>query len=331
MASVNTVLGEMPGDELGFTHPHEHLLMDSVRRALNGAPAEELVTRTRQDLMMDLFRGFQPDRGFLLHDLDLVAAELTHFSAAGGKTFVDVTTADMGRDPKGLVEISRRTGVNVVMSTGRYREPFYEESLRRTSTVELAAIFVDEIEQGVDGVKAGIIGEIGTHEPFISPAEERVHRAAARAHLTTGVAITTHANASPVGLAQLDLLQDEGVDLRRVVIGHCDTYPFLDYHRAILQRGAYVQFDTVRGNFEFETQRQIDQLLTLVSEGHLAQLLIAQDAAVSRFYKAYGGRGFDFIATEFVERLRAAGLSREQIDILTILNPRRMLTGEDLA
>ncbi len=330
MAPVNTVLGEMPADELGFTHTHEHLLMDSVRRALSGAPAEELVTRTRQDLMMDAFRGFQPDRGFLLHDPDLVVAELAHFSAAGGSTIVEVTTPDLGRDPKGLVEISRRTGVNVVMSTGRYREPFYEESLNRTPTAELAAMFATEIEIGIDGVKAGIIGEIGTHEPFISPAEERVHRAAARAHLATGVAITTHANASPVGLAQLDLFEEEGVDLCRVVIGHCDTYPFLDYHRAILNRGAYVQFDTVRGNFEFETQRQIDQLLTLISEGHIAQLLIAQDVAVSRFYKAYGGRGFDFIATEFVERLRARGLSQEQIDTLTILNPRRMLGGEDL-
>ena len=330
MASVNTVLREMPGDELGFTHPHEHLLMDSVRRALNGAPADELVTRTRKDLMMDIFRGFQPDRGFLLHDLDLVVAELAHFSAAGGQTIVEVTTADMGRDPQGLAEISRRTGINVVMSTGRYREPFYEESFNRTPTKELAAIFVDEITMGVHGVKAGIIGEIGTHEPFISPAEERVHRAAARAHLATGVAITTHANASPVGLQQLDLFQDEGVDLRRVVIGHCDTYPFLDYHRAILKHGAYVQYDTVRGNFEYETQRQIDQLLTLIAEGHIAQLLIAQDIALSRFYKAYGGRGFDFIATEFVERLRVAGLSQEQIDTLTVLNPRRMLTGEDL-
>ena len=330
MATVNTVLGEMPADELGFTHTHEHLLMDSVRRTLDGAAVEELVARTRRHMMMDLFRGFQPDRGFLLHDLELVVAELAHFTSAGGSTMVDVTTPDMGRDPKGLVEISRQTGINVVMSTGRYRHPFYEESLDRTPTVELAAMFISEIEQGVDGVKAGIIGEIGTHEPFVSAAEERVHRAAARAHLATGVTISTHANASPVGLAQLDLFEDEGVDLRRVVIGHCDTYPFLDYHRAILDRGAYVQYDTIRGNFEFETRRQIDQLLTLISEGHIGRLLLAQDLAVTRFYKAYGGRGFDFIVTEFVERLRAAGLSQEQIDILTILNPRHMLSGEDV-
>jgi phosphotriesterase-related protein len=266
----------------------------------------------------------------LVNDPELAGTELGHFAAAGGGTVVELTTPDLGRRPTELVEISRRTGINVVMCTGRYREPFYEESLDRTSTTALASEFIDEIERGVDGVRAGIIGEIGTHESFISPPEERVHRAAARAHIATGVAITTHANASPVGLSQLDLFEEEGVDLRRVVVGHCDTYPFLDYHRAILHRGAYVQYDTIRGNFEVETERQMDQLMTLTSEGHLERLLLSQDMGSNRFYKVYGGRGFDFLVTEFVERLRTRGLSQEELDILTIWNPRRMLTGEDV-
>ena len=328
MQAVSTVLGEVSADELGFTQTHEHLIMDSVRAALNGAPYEELADRTRDHLVMDAFRGFQPLREFLLHDPELAISELAYYTAAGGKTLVDLTTEDIGRDPRSLVEISRRSGVNIVMSTGRYREPFYEDGMRRTPTSQLASMFIEEIEQGVNGVRAGIIGEIGTHEPFVSPAEERVHRAAARAHNATGVAISTHSNGSPVGLAQLDLFEDEGVDLRRVVVGHCDTYPFLDYHRAILNRGAYVQYDTIRGSFEFETERQLEQLTTLIAEGHINRLLLAQDLCGHRFMRAYGGRGYDFIPTEFVDRLRGRGLSQEQVDILTVINPRRMLTGE---
>lgn len=295
-----TVLGPVPADSLGVTLPHEHLLFD-------------------------LLKGFQPHREFLVNDPSLVVSELEAFVDAGGTALVELTTPDFGRDPEGLREISLATGIHIVMSTGRYREPFYEGTLRQRSTQDLADEFAREIETGVDGIRAGIIGEIGTHEPFVSPAEERVHRAAARAHLTTGAAITTHSNASAVGLAQLDIFEEEGADLRRVVVGHCDTHPFLDYHRAILSRGAYVEFDTVRGVFEFETQRQLAQTKQLIDDGYAEQLLLSQDMATNRLYSAYGGPGFGYLASEFLQRLRGEGVSDEVIEIITVENPKRIL------
>lgn len=301
---AQTVLGPVAGVDLGMTLPHEHLVMD-------------------------LFRGFQPHREFLLQDEALVVEELAAFTAAGGATLVEVTTPDLGRDLPALARIARASGLHVVAGTGRYREPFYEHDLARRSTRALAEELIAELEHGVDGIRPGIIGEIGTHEAHISPAEERLHRAAARAANATGVAITTHSNASPVGLAQLDLLAEEGADLRRVAVGHCDTYPDLDHHRAILARGAYVQYDTVRGTFEHETRRQLAMVGTLVAEGHADRLLLSQDMASNRLYTAYGGRGFGFLVGEFRERLvTEAGLAPEQVDVLTVHNPRRLLTGE---
>jgi phosphotriesterase-related protein len=298
-----TVLGPVDASELGITMPHEHLLMDA-------------------------FKVFQPHREFLTNDPVLAAEELQLYKDAGGGTIVELTTQDLNRDPAGLVEISQRTGVHIVMCTGRYREPFYEPELWKMSTQDVARLFIEDIENGVDGVRPGIIGEIGTHDPWVSPVEERVFRAAARAHLATGLAVTLHANASPVGLKQLDVLDEEGVDLRRVVVGHCDTHAFLDYHRAILERGAWVEFDTIRGNFEFETQRQLEHTLALISEGYIDRLLLSQDLGLNRFYTCYGGNGYHFLITRFVELMIAAGLSQEQVDTLLIENPRRMLVGE---
>jgi predicted metal-dependent phosphotriesterase family hydrolase len=303
VAKVMTVLGPVDGADLGITLTHEHLLMDA-------------------------FKVFQPHREFLTNDPVLAAQELDLFKQAGGGTLVELTTQDLSRDPAGLVDISRRTGVHVVMATGRYREPFYEPELWKLSTREVAQLFIDDIEDGVDGIRPGIIGEIGTHDPWVSPVEERVFRAAARAHKETGLALTLHANASAVGLAQLDVLEEEGVDLRRVVVGHCDTHAFLDYHRAILERGAWVEYDTIRGIFEFETQRQLSHTLTLIEEGHIDRLLLSQDSGLNRFYTCYGGTGYHYLITRFVELMLEAGLSQEQVDTLLIENPRRMLTGE---
>jgi phosphotriesterase-related protein len=89
-----------------------------------------------------------------------------------------------------------------------------------------------------------------------------------------------------------------------------------------------VEFDTIRGNFEFETSRQLEHLKILIDAGNIDRLLISQDMAANRFYTVYGGQGYAYLITEFVERMLSAGLSQAQVDQLLIENPRRMLTGE---
>jgi predicted metal-dependent phosphotriesterase family hydrolase len=300
---VMTVVGPISPDELGIVMTHEHLLLD-------------------------LYRVFQPHREMKLYDVELAAAELNLYRSAGGRTIVEVTTPDLGRDPGGLKRISELTDVQVVMSAGWYREPFYSPDVWERSVRELTADLIRDVEVGCDGIRPGILGEIGTHGSRVSPVEERVHRAVARAHKATDLTITTHSNASPVGLAQLDIFEEEAVDLRRVVVGHCDTYPVRDYHLAVLERGAWVQFDTIRGNFDFETQRQARMIAELAELGHLDRLLLSQDIAVDRFYTVYGGNGYAYVVSQFVPKLREVGLSHEQIEILLVHNPRRMLVGD---
>ncbi len=135
------------------------------------------------------------------------------------------------------------------MGCGWYRTAYYppEALIDRRSTDDLADELVREATDGVgeSGVRPGIIGEIGTDKPWVSPAEERVHRAAARASRRTGLAITTHAVLSDVGLAQLRIFEEEGADPTRVVIGHADSYPVLDHYLAIIERGANLEFDFI--------------------------------------------------------------------------------------
>jgi phosphotriesterase-related protein len=302
---VNTVLGSISPDDLGITLPHEHVFLDLYR-----------VNRFRERL---------------LNDVELMTDEVARFKQAGGGAIVDVTTRDLGRRPSALREVSQRTGVHIVMATGRYREPWFEREIWTRTTADLARELIGEIENGVDGIRPGIIGEIGADEYHISPAEERVHRAAARAHKATGLAITTHTIACPLGLTQLDIFEEEGVDLRRVIIGHCDSYPFLDYHEAIAKRGAYVQFDLVRGlpGYEYETRRQVRLVCELVQRGYGPQLLLSHDICDLQKLAVNGGPGYAYIPSKFVQLLEGAGVAREQVNMILVANPRRVLSGVD--
>ena len=297
-----TVRGPVAPDKLGRTLPHEHLLIDLAR-----------VTRN--------FDHF-------LHDVSLASIEASRFRDAGGATIVDLTNRNLGRDPRGLCAIAEQTGLNIVMGCGWYREPYYDREVYEKSTNQLADDIVRDIVEGVDGtgIRAGIIGEIGSDDRLpISPAEERSFRAAARAQRRTGLTISTHAAFSRVGLDQLDLLEEEGVDPRRVIIGHAGHMSDPDYHVLLAQRGAWVQFDRIRGMHAWDVQRYVELIQRFLDRGFLDRLLLSHDVCMLPHLHAYGGTGYDYLLTGFTERLCAAGLSQREIDTLLIDNPRAAL------
>jgi predicted metal-dependent phosphotriesterase family hydrolase len=199
---VMTVRGPIAADQLGFVQPHEHLLLN----------VEWIETRWSLDGILD--------------DEALAVEELSAYRAAGGQSIFDLTNAGLRRNPEAVRRISEATGVHVVMGCGWYRQPFYppEELIDRTSTQALADRLLDEIANGLDGtgVRPGIIGEIGSNKDFVSAQEERVFRAAGRAAARSGLAVTTHSVASPVGLEHLRILCEERVDPARIAIGHSE-------------------------------------------------------------------------------------------------------------
>jgi phosphotriesterase-related protein len=183
---------------------------------------------------------------------------------------------------------------------------------------------------GGSGIRPGVIGEIGTDKPWVTAREERVFRAAGRASQRTGLAVTTHAVLSPVGRDQLALLEAEGADPSRVVIGHADSYPHLDHYLAIVERGASVEFDFLGMSFTAAERhgegRVVDLLRELLSRGHVERVLLSQDVCHDSQLRRYGGNGYAYLAETFLPRLREAGVSDAEIDTMTVANPRRLLT-----
>jgi phosphotriesterase-related protein len=306
--SVMTVLGPVEASELGVTLPHEHVFVDLFKVNRNIAT--------------------------LFDDLERMVFELSRFAEDGGTTVVEVTPRNVGRRPDLLVEVARRTGLHVVMATGWYREPWYEPEVLRLPVDACADLLVEEIRQGVDGgrgPRAGIIGEIGTDDAWLSPLEERGFRAAARAHRQTGLTLTTHAFGSDVGLRQLELLMEEGVAPGRVVIGHCDTYLEPGYLDALLTLGAWVQFDTIRVVNDWDFRRRAEELERIVHAGHGHQILLSQDICFRDLLATNGGAGYTCLTGAFLPFLWERGiLTQEETRRLTVDNPQRALVDEPI-
>lgn len=284
-------------DPTGYTFAHEHLHID--------------------------LSGFKNNLDCRLDRYDLICQEMDDLQALGVRNIIEMTNRYMGRNPQFMLSLMRDTGINVVACTGYYQDAFFPEHVASRSVEQLAQEMVDEIVIGIDGteLKAGIIAEIGSSEGVITPLEEKVFIAAARAHIETGRPISTHTSFSTMGLEQLTLLQAHGVDLSRVTVGHCDLKDNLDNILRMIDFGAYVQFDTIGKNNYYPDEKRIAMLHALRDRGLLHRVMFSMDITRRSHLKANGGNGYDYLLTTFVPQLRQSGFSQADVDTMLRDNP----------
>ncbi|MFI2713881.1 phosphotriesterase [Micromonospora sp. NPDC018662] len=298
---VMTVRGPIDPGEMGNTLTHDHLLCDGW--------------------------GLRQLYEAILDDEEIAIEEVRRFAAAGGGTICDPTNIGLKRDPQALHRISVASGVHVVMGAGWYREVVYPDYIRTDSTEALAQRLIAEIVDGVDGsgIRPGFIGEIGTERGFISPAVERVFRAAGRAHRRTGCPIMTHTTHwGELALEQLDLLAEEQVDPAHVIVSHLGDRRGVRWWLPIAERGAWLNIDNlafVQGYAPLEFRA--DNVAELCALGLAGQVMLSNDICELGQLAAYGGVGYANVIENFLPLLRRRGVSEEDIHRMTVANPAR--------
>jgi phosphotriesterase-related protein len=120
---VRTVLGDVGPDALGQTSMHEHLLLDCRVFYTTRAPGDEVFRDqpvSQETLPTVRWNGFSFLDNLVLDSVDTAVGELKAFGLAGGSTVLDLTSRGLGTRPEALREISRMSGVNIVLGAGYY-------------------------------------------------------------------------------------------------------------------------------------------------------------------------------------------------------------------
>lgn len=352
---VMTVLGPMDADDIGHTTMHEHMFIDywlplnePERWERLGVPRPtsddelkiwrtKLTTENRPVMLNHLLRMQEP---FQLNEIGDAVTSAEQFKSLGGATIVDVTTIGLNRQPAKLVKVAKKSGVNIVMGAGFYRWPWHPETMPDLSIDDLTYEIVSDIVNGADGtgVRAGIIGEIPAEHMVLDPKESdevRVLRAVARASRLTGAAITLHSpvdfkgNLYKVGIA-LDVLEAEGADLSRVVVGHVSDFMSADkeFMQGLLDRGVYLQFDILGMAWPgyFNQKMMLDAILNLIEAGHADRLLVGHDRFSKFNLLEYGGFDLTFVHAQMVPYLKNNGVSDADIEKILAKNPAKVLS-----
>lgn len=334
---VQTVTGLVDVSDIGVTLTHEHLYADfsdyvwqpeeAWKRELARTPVgAEIAWALREDPF------FHPDN-CRLDDVDASVEELGLFQAAGGRTVVEVTNPGIGRDPLKLVEISNRTGMNIVMGSTWYIGTTHDESLRHRSIDDLAAELLTEVNIGVSGtgVRPGVLGELGISEDFTA-SEERCLRAAARAQVKSGLPLLIHLPGwHRLGGRVLDVIEEEGAPSSAVVLGHMNpSGRDREYQEDLLNRGAWLAFDMTGMGFYYadhggqapSPDEDAVAVAGLISSGFGSRVLLSHDVFVKAMWTRNGGNGFGYIPNLFLPRLvRRHGISAAVAASLLTENP----------
>jgi phosphotriesterase-related protein len=333
-----TVTGPISAEEMGVTLPHEHVLLDMDWPGLwpDVSHRPDLVWQPVSITNLGAIRrNYMAVRdNAVLDDVVEMGEEVGHFAAAGGGTIAEMTTLGLSPNPEGLAEISRRSGVYIIAGTGFYTEETLSPEEAAMDVGAMQALMVRDLTEGFPGtdVKAGVIGEIALSHPM-TEVEGRTLRAAARAHKDTGAAVCVHG----ISPAAVQILQEEGADLTRVVACHQDgTTP--ERAKPMADLGIYIEFDCFGHEFycdngaydgdwpwyfSSDTER-VAGLCRMVEAGYTDQLLVSQDICVKMQLKRYGAYGYAHVLENVRPMLIRAGVSEGQIDRMMVRNPARL-------
>tara|TARA_R100000027_G_scaffold5589_1_gene4557 strand:- start:1526 stop:2506 length:981 start_codon:yes stop_codon:yes gene_type:complete len=310
---VETVLGPVVPEDLGATLIHEHILCSSL----------------------SLYHYFGES---WLRKEEVIVTAATKLQRLreryGVTTVVDGTPLNLSRDIRLLAEVSRRSGVHIVASTGFYH--YDDFSYGRISVEDLAGYLLEECAQGAEGtsIRPGIL-KCAVEE--LTPAAKFLLATVGRVQAATGLPVFVHtAPKRRNTLEALGMLQEAGSAPEKIIVGHCGDSNDTEYVREILRCGCWVEIDRLRRH-QPEVFARKTAMVANLAQDWLHRLLISHD------YICYDDRrndqtrqrlgtvidedeqGLCLIHEEMLPRLRQCGIGEAEMEELLCKNPQTVL------
>jgi phosphotriesterase-related protein len=318
MPQVNTARGPIDTSGLGVTLMHEHVFIMTTE-VMQNYPQEWGDEAAREADAVD---------------------RLNKLKATGVDTIVDLTVIGLGRYIPRIARVAAATALNIVVATGVYTfhdVPFCFHYLGPGAPLDgpeiMTDMFVRDIEEGIadTGVRAAIL-KCATDEPGVTAGVERVLRAVAQAHRHTGAPISTHTHAATRrGLEQQRIFADEGVDLSRVIIGHCGDSTDIDYLEELIANGSYIGMDRFGMDLILPFEDRVNTVARMCERGHADKIVLSHDAKC--YFDALPEALLPAVApnwhylhihNDVLPALRSRGVTDEQVATMLVDNPRRI-------
>ncbi|XP_027193778.2 N-acetyltaurine hydrolase [Dermatophagoides pteronyssinus] len=340
---IQTVLGPIEPDQLGFTLCHEHLYhkaytsyfvtkpLDNKYVHLNSTPV------INENLWYTAYHPHTHEDNLDLTSVEVQNAienELKFFKTNGGNSMVEVTT--FGTDLTRLAEFSRKSNVNIIGSTGFYVHQAFSESIRSKSIENLYDIMKNEFILGVNGIKPGVIGELGSCWP-IDSFEKNVLIAAAQLQNELKLPVIIHPGRhSEAPFEIIRIFSEAGGIVSKTIMSHLERTLNIEQLIDFAQTGVICEFDLfgteisyyeAADNFDMPNDSaRICLVKKLIDENYGDHITISHDIHTKHRLMKWSGHGYSHIILNVIPKMLRRGITIEQIDQIMIKTPCRWLT-----
>ena len=333
---IQTVTGAIDKKDLGIALPHEHILIDMTNcvNITGNEPKifnEKITVANRYAVYQDPYAILD---NALIESDKVAIDELNLFKKFGGKTIVDCTPDEIGRDPIKLKEISQKTGINIVMGCGHYYNMTHSEKTKNSSIKDFAEEMRKDLTIGACGtdIKAGLIGEVGT-SAMISDSERKVVHAAGIVSGELDKAVHVHTDLyTENGYEIVKILTSEGAKVNRICIDHIDVLIRPEYIYGLLDLGIYIEFDNFGKEFYVNKERRfvydlerVKMIKDIVKKGYENQILITNDICLKTMLTTYGGNGYAHVINPVKKMLIEEGISEKTFEKIMTENVAKFL------
>lgn len=324
MPTVETARGPVDVAELGSTLMHEHVFVLNPEHVQNYGEGAWWDEEEQVSTAID---------------------KLNALAAKGIRTIVDPTVMGLGRYIPRIQRIAEQVELNIIVATGVYTYgdlPFAYNSRGPGTVIDMPEPMVDDftrdITQGIatTGVKAAFL-KCAVEHADMSPGVQRVLRAVAQTHVATGAPITVHTSAAEkTGDVAVPILQEVGVDMTKVVIGHAGDSDDLDYLMGLADTGAILGMDRFGIDVYATTDTRVATIAALAERGYADRMVLSHDASCFIDWFAPDPNGlrdavlpnwnYEHISNDVLPALRERGVTDAQINQMLVDNPRRYFT-----
>lgn len=301
--TIMTVKGPIDAGLIGNTLIHEHILVDFIGAA-----------------------NYDPTRWNDEEVIQKVLPYLTAVKDAGCNTLVDCTPNYLGRDVILLSRLSELSGLNIITNTAYYGgsdNKYLPAQVFEETAMQLANRWIREWEEGIEGtnIKPGFM-KISVNPGSLTPVSQKLVRAAALAHLQTGLVIASHTGPAVAALEEIEILKEEGVSPEAFIWVHAQNETDRNWYYKLAQAGTWVSLD---GLSDENVSTYTDILVSLKRNKCLHRTLVSHDAGWYEPGKPGGGtfRGFTVLFTKLIPALKAAGFTTGDIRQLIHDNPAK--------
>lgn len=303
---IYTVKGPIDSSKIGKTLAHEHF---------NWIDDEDFAGK--------MYFDRKYDESYNQKISDEISPLLEELKASGCETIVEASPPLGGQNLKLLYELSEKTGINIIASTGmnlsKYAHRLFSESFERV----LAKRWIRDFENGLDTIngiciRPGMI-KLLLDRGGVSDVDRAMLRAAAIASEVTGMPIHCHVLEARYMPKVIEIVEEMNLSPRKFVWAHGDKEGNREMILAVVEKGYWVGFDMIGEGTYAERKDLIEHGIL---HGYHDQVLLSQDYDLyEESMKEDGSRRYSAFFNEFIPYCISQGIPQKTLEEMITKNP----------